>query len=56
MCRSGKPGLREPRKARTCAAIQHGALKLFRQQGYWAATIEQICDAAEVSESTRREA
>jgi AcrR family transcriptional regulator len=44
--------LRERKKARTRAAIQHEALALFRAQGYSATTIEQICDAAEVSEST----
>ena len=44
--------MRERKKARTRAAIQHEALKLFRRQGYPATTIEQICEAAEVSEST----
>ena len=52
MCPSGKPGLRERKKARTRAAIQHEALTLFRRQGYSATTIEQICETAEVSEST----
>ena len=45
-------GLRERKKARTRAAIQHEALRLFREQGYEATTIEQIAEAAEVSEST----
>jgi AcrR family transcriptional regulator len=46
------PGLRERKKARTRAAIQSNALRLFREQGYHATTIEQIIEAAEVSEST----
>lgn len=48
----GGPGLRERKKARTRAAIQSNALRLFREQGYDATTIEQIIEAAEVSEST----
>ncbi|ABW16444.1 transcriptional regulator, TetR family [Parafrankia sp. EAN1pec] len=46
------PGLRERKKARTRAAIQTHALRLFREQGYNATTVEQIIDAAEVSETT----
>jgi AcrR family transcriptional regulator len=45
-------GLRERKKARTQAAIQAEAFRLFRQQGYEATTIEQIAEAAEVSPST----
>jgi AcrR family transcriptional regulator len=45
-------GLRERKKAKTRAAIQETALRLFREQGYDATTVEQICEAAEVSEST----
>lgn len=45
-------GLRERKKARTRAAIQTHALRLFREQGYDATTIEQITEAAEVSETT----
>jgi AcrR family transcriptional regulator len=45
-------GLRERKKAKTRAAIQEHALRLFREQGYSATTIEQIADAAEVSPST----
>lgn len=45
-------GLRERKKAKTRAAIQTEALRLFREQGYDATTIEGIAEAAEVSEST----
>lgn len=49
---AAKPGLRERKKARTRAAIQAHALELFLKQGYEATTIEQIIEAAEISEST----
>ncbi|TCJ31792.1 TetR/AcrR family transcriptional regulator [Parafrankia sp. BMG5.11] len=45
-------GLRERKKAKTRAAIQQEALRLFREQGYEATTMEQIAEAAEVSQST----
>ncbi|MCX4091818.1 TetR family transcriptional regulator [Nocardia sp. alder85J] len=47
-----KPGLRERKKALTRATILDHALRLFGEQGYDATTIEQIIDAAAVSEST----
>jgi AcrR family transcriptional regulator len=45
-------GLRERKKARTRAAIQSQAIRLFRDRGYDSTTVEQIAEAAEVSQST----
>jgi AcrR family transcriptional regulator len=47
-----RPGLRERKKARTKAAIQQHALRLFSEQGYQQTTVDQIAEAAEVSPST----
>jgi AcrR family transcriptional regulator len=45
-------GLRERKKARTRASLREHALRLIRDQGYTATTVEQIAAAAEVSPST----
>jgi AcrR family transcriptional regulator len=45
-------GLRERKKAKTKAAIQQQAVRLFRDRGYAATTVEQVAEAAEVSAST----
>jgi len=47
-----RPSLRERKKARTRAAIREHALRLFREQGYTATTVDQIAEAADVSPST----
>ncbi len=47
-----QPSLRERKKARTRASLREHALRLFREQGYAATTVEQIAAAAEVSPST----
>ena len=49
---TAQAGLRERKKARTRASLREHALRLFREQGYQATTVEQIAAAAEVSAST----
>lgn len=45
-------GLRERKKMRTRSSVQREALRLFREQGYQATTVEQVAEAADVSPST----
>ena len=45
-------GLRERKKIRTRAAIRDNAMRLFREQGFAATTIDQIAEASDVSPST----
>jgi AcrR family transcriptional regulator len=45
-------GWRERKKAKTRTAIQQHAVRLFRERGYAATTVEQIAQAAEVSPAT----
>jgi AcrR family transcriptional regulator len=47
-----RAGLRERKKAKTRLSIQQEAMRLFAEQGYSATTIDQIAEAAEVSQST----
>jgi AcrR family transcriptional regulator len=49
---NAQASLRERKKARTRASLREHALRLFREQGYHATTVEQIAAAAEVSPST----
>ena len=52
MAGASPDGLRERKKARTRASIREHALRLFRELGYQATTVEKIAEAAEVSPST----
>jgi AcrR family transcriptional regulator len=47
-----RPGLRERKKAKTRRLLRQEALRLFVEQGYDNTTVEQICDAADISPST----
>lgn len=45
-------GLRERKKAKTRRVIQREAFRLFALRGYDATTVDQIAEAAEISQST----
>ena len=45
-------GLRELKKTRTRQAVRLAAMRLFRDQGYEATTVEQIAACAEISTAT----
>lgn len=45
-------GLRERKRIRTISHVQNVALELFLRNGYEATTVQQIAEAAEISEST----
>ncbi|TGD38300.1 TetR/AcrR family transcriptional regulator [Brevibacterium aurantiacum] len=47
-----RTGLRERKKERARLEIQRHALRLFREQGFHATTVEQVAEAAEVAPST----
>jgi AcrR family transcriptional regulator len=47
-----KPTLRQRRRAETAREICDAALALFEQQGSAATTIDQIAEAADVSQRT----
>lgn len=49
---TARPGLRERKKAKTRRLLQQEALRLFLEQGYDSTTVEQICDAVDISPST----
>lgn len=49
---AGGLSLRERKKIKTRLAIQQHALRLIRDRGYEATTVEQIAEAAEISPST----
>src|ERR1044072_1761281 len=46
------PGLRERKKQRTRDALLRAALELFTTQGYEDTTVDEIAEAAEVSQRT----
>jgi AcrR family transcriptional regulator len=49
---AGAPGLRERKKAKTRAALRDAAVRLFREHGPASVTVDNICEAAEVSRRT----
>ncbi|MBR0468934.1 MAG: TetR/AcrR family transcriptional regulator [Mogibacterium sp.] len=48
----GKTGLAERKKNRSIEIVMHNALHFFEENGYDSTTIEQLCDAAMISQST----
>lgn len=47
-----RSSLRERKKTKTRDDIQRNAMRLFREQGYEATTVDQIAEASEISQTT----
>lgn len=48
----GDPGLRERKRIATAAAIEEAAVRLVLERGYTDVTVDQICEAANISRRT----
>src|SRR5262245_13311529 len=52
ICMTERLGSLERRKIRTRRALIETAVRLFREQGYEATTLAQICEGAEIGDRT----